>query len=354
MFSDEVHLFIFRRQGVSVRLAAGDRDMPIGEHTYYGVTIERDAIRQTAERAKDKLKIRMAYLLTPTEPDEGWPASQVVGDWWRPHIPSDPISVICLTYNPATGAPPTVEWTGWAAQPDYTDAQLELSCDPNPPHGSAANQGAKWQRGCFKVVYSTGIRGCNLVAGPIALPATLTAVDGNEISAEEFTAPPAPWARVEWMDDATPRSALVVAHSGDTIELDDVTGLEVGSLVIAYTEPLFSIETVPASKTGLVIQSDDFIGTPFTLEHGWVSWPTPQGFVEERPIMAHNNATGHITILWDAPPPEPGVSIVATPNCPGTWAACAARRPDPELHYGGAIYKPVTDPIASGVSMSWG
>lgn len=282
MFSTEIHLFIFRRQGVTLRYAAADRDVVVGDHTYTAAAIERDAIRRTAEKAKDKLKIRVAYLLTPDEPDAGWPATQALGDWWRPHIPSDEISVICMSMKPGSEDPPKIEWMGWAVQPAYGDAQLEIACDPNPPHGDASNQGAKWQRACFKTVYSKGIRGCNLNEEDFEIAGILTEVDGLTLTAEEF------------------------------------------------------------------------IGTPFSLQGGTLTWTRTDGIEEERPIMAHNNTTGAIQILWGGRDLGEDLGVLAVPNCPGTWAACAARRPDPELHYGGAIYKPVRDPIREGVSMSWG
>lgn len=278
-----LHLFIFRRQHVTVRFASTGpgRDFVSGGHTYLGAQIERDAIKQTAERAKDRLKIRMAHLLDPAAPE--YPVTQALGSWWRPYIPSDPIHVTCLATEHGATAPPRVEWSGWAIQPAYTDTELELTCDPNSPHGDAVNQGAKWQRACFKTVYSTGPRGCNLDPDDFEV---LGAVDGE-----------------------------------------------------------------PA---GLTVTVPEFAGTAFSLLGGTFYWVRADGIREERPIMAHNNDTGAVTLLWGGADLADGLAVSALPNCPGTWAACAARRPDPELHYGGAIYKPVKDPILDGVSMSWG
>lgn len=350
--ADAVHLFIFRRQGITLRYASSTRNEDAGGHTYLAAQIERDGIRQTPERAKDLLKIRMAYL---TDPGAGeYPPTQAVGNWWRPYIPSDPITVICLSYDPTSGDPPAVEWTGWALQPAFDGGQLELTCTPNPPASTAINQGSKWQVSCFKTVYSTGLRGCNLVPGPHTVTAELSAVAGDDITAAAFVAPPLPWLRVEWMDDATPRSANVTAQAGDTLTLDDTTGLVIGSEVTAYTAPQFTVEGELSAVAGLVLTAPEFVGTPYTLAHGWIEWTRDDGLVESRPIMAHNNATGAVTILWSGADLEIGRAVAATPNCPGTWAACAARRPDPQNHYGGAIYKPVRDPIAEGIPMSWG
>lgn len=357
----ELHLFIFRRQGATLRFAAADRDVPVGDHVYLAAQIERDAIRQTAEKAKDKLRIRAAYLLTPVEPAEGWPVTQELGDWWRPHIPSDEITVICLSYRPDSGEPPAVEWTGWAVQPAFDDAQLELNCDPNSPHGSAANQGAKWQRACFKTVYSTGIRGCNLPAGGYLVPAELSAVAGNTITGPALANPKRTFVGgyVEWVDASDPEIThrrAIVSHAGTTLTLagDDVD-LAVGATVSAYTRGFWEAgEIAEGGVNSLTLTVPGFIATEFSLLGGTLYWTRSNGIVEERPIMGHNQTTGAVTILWGGAGLAEGLPVAALPNCPNTWAACAARRPDPELHYGGAIYKPVRDPIVNSVSMSWG
>lgn len=361
MLDAELHLFIFRRQGVTLRYAAADRDVQVGGHVYFAAQIERDAIRQTAEKAKDKLRIRAAYLLSPSEPPDGWPVTQELGDWWRPYIPSDEITVICLSFRPESGEPPAVEWMGYAVQPAFDDAQLELNCDPNSPHGSAANQGAKWQRACFKTVYSTGIRGCNLPAGGYPVPAQLTAVTGDTITAVALANPKRTFVGgyVEWFDSSDPEIVhrrAITAHEGTTLTLaEDVGDLAPGVQVTAYTRGFWQAGEIDEDGVdGLTLTVPGFIGTEFTLLGGTLYWTRTDGIVEERPIMGHNQATGAVTLLWGGADLEDGLAVAALPNCPNTWAACAARRPDPELHYGGAIYKPVRDPIVNSVSMSWG
>lgn len=181
-----VHLFIFRRQSLTLRFASTGpgRDFAAGGHTYLGAQIERDAIKQTAERAKDKLKIRMAHLLDPAAPE--LPITQALGAWWRPHIPADPIQVMCLDHQAGSSDPPKVVWMGWAVQPAFSDTELELTCDPNPPAGAMGNQGAKWQRACWKTPYSTGLRGCNLDPLDYEFEAELESVDGLTLQAPEF------------------------------------------------------------------------------------------------------------------------------------------------------------------------
>ncbi|MDH7453589.1 DUF2163 domain-containing protein [Luteimonas composti] len=351
-----VHLFIIRRQHITHRLASGTRDVVVGEHTYYAAQIERDAIRQTAERAKDRLKIRMAYLTDPAA-DE-YPITQAIGDWWRPHIPNDPITVVCLATEYGAIDPPRVEWTGWAVGPSYTDTQLELTCDPNPPHGNNQNQGPKWQRACWKTVYSTGIRGCNLPEHGYASTVTLSGASGTTLTAAAFAGPhkrTLVGGRITWLDeDEALHERAITAHAGTTVTIAGaIDDMPADAEVTLYTRGFWVHGEVDAID-GLVLTVPDFIGTEFSLLGGTLYWVRPDGLREERPVMGHNQATGAVTLLWGGDGLEEGLAVSALPNCPNTWAACAARRPDPELHFGGAIYKPVQDPITQGVSMSWG
>lgn len=233
-----LHLFQFIRQGTILRFANADRDVVIGGFTYVAANISRSEIRQTVERAKDSLKLNLAYFLTPDPPPEGYPSTQVLGDWWRPYIPSDPIKVICLSTHYGDTDPPLVEWMGWAIQPEFGDLELVLSCDPNPPAGEPRNQGARYQRGCFKTVYSTGIRGCNLDPAPFTVAATLTDVDGLTLTAPEFAGSVLPlaggtlyWTRTDGIEEERP----IMAASGTTVQVlyggaELATGLAVTAL----------------------------------------------------------------------------------------------------------------------------
>lgn len=185
-----VRLFQFTRQSKVWRFAQADRDLVIGGNTWLAAQIERDEIRQTVERAKDKLTIRLAYLPDPDAPADLVPSTQPLGDIWRPYIPSDQITVICLEAHYGDTDPPKVEWMGEVAQPAFTDTQLELTCVPGRAIAEAVNQGPKWQRGCWKVPYSQGSRGCGMDPADFEVPATLTEVDGLTLTAAEFASAP--------------------------------------------------------------------------------------------------------------------------------------------------------------------
>lgn len=215
-----VRLFVFQRQSVIWRYANSTRDVVAASNTYTAAHIDRDEIQQTAERAKDSLKIRLAYLRDPGATD--LPATQALGNNWHPYIPSDPIAVTCLAWHIGDTGSPAVEWSGIVVQPAFTDVELELTCDPGPAVASARNQGAKWQRGCWKTVYSTGVRGCNLGLGTFAVSGTVSAVTGLTVSASAFASAPLAldggW--LEWTTGAgIVERRSIMTHSGSDVTL---------------------------------------------------------------------------------------------------------------------------------------
>lgn len=184
-----IRLFVFTRAtdaGTKVwRYCNSDRDLTIGGNTYTAAQIDRSEIKQTSERAKDKITITMAYLRNPGAPE--FPATQDLGDQYFPFVPSSTITVICMTTHAGEADPPAVEWMGQVTQPKFTDVELELTCEPTGSNDRARNQGAKWQRACWKTVYSTGLRGCNLDPADFQITATLAAVSGLSLSAAAFS-----------------------------------------------------------------------------------------------------------------------------------------------------------------------
>lgn len=275
-----VHLFVFRRQGVELRFCTGATEYVNGTTTYTPAQIERSQIKQTVERAKDKVTIKLAYLRDPNATD--LPTTQALGDWFWPDIPGDRIDVICLEAHRGDSTAPKVRWMGVVVRPKFGDVEMELTCAPPGQGARNKGQGARFQKSCWKTVHSTGIRGCGL-------------------------------ARDAFKVDSTPTVA------------------------------------------GLQLTDAAFGASVFNLAGGWFEWTRGDGLTESRTILAHSGNV--ITLLYGGVDLETGVAGTARPNCPKTWAACAARFPTPEdppeYHYGGAIYKPVKNPT-DGVSMSWG
>lgn len=271
-----VRLFRFERQGLVWRYCSAPQDLTIDGITYLAAQIDRGEIRQTVERAKDKIKITFAYLRDPHATT--YPSTQPLGDNWHPYTPSDTMRVICMATHIGDTDPPIVEWMGVVSQPEFTDVELTLTCEPGTAIAMALQQGPKWQRGCWKTVYSTGPRGCGLALDAFEVSGVLTAAGGLTLTAAEFAS------------------------------------------------------------------------APLSLAGGWVEWTRSDGLVERRSIMSHSGTS--IGLLYGAADLAAGLNVVARPACEQTWAACTARFPDPQNHFGGAIYKPVKNPGED--SMSWG
>lgn len=217
-----VRLFVFARQNLVWRYCTADRDLVIGGDTYLAAQIDRSEIKQTAERAKDKITITLAYLRNPDALEYEYPSTQSLGDNWHPYIPSDPITVACLATHVGDTDPPAIEWLGIVTQPAFTDVELELTCEPGNAIDQALNQGPKWQRGCWKTVYSQGVRGCNLALDAFKVDATLTNVAGLVLTAAAFAAAPLAldggWIEWERADGLIERRSIM-RHSGASITL---------------------------------------------------------------------------------------------------------------------------------------
>lgn len=410
-----IRLFVFRRQSQVWRYCTADRDLVIGGNTYYAAQIDRSEIKQTAERAKDKITIKLAYLRDPDAAE--YPVTQSLGDNWFPFVPSSTVFVTCLSTHYGDTDPPAVEWIGQVTQPKFTDVELELTCEPSGGTDRARNQGAKWQRGCWKTVYSTGLRGCNLVAGPIPVAGTLTGVSGSDITAAEFVDQQRTFVGgiAEWMADVVvPRSATVVALAGSDATLDDVTDIDVGTVltwtggtgaVTAIAADVVTLDDVTALAVSAEVAWDGSAAQPFSANITAHSGTTltlddATGLAVDSVVIAHtvpiwteatltavsgltltaaefasapfNLAGGSltwtndnglverrpimshsgdtITVLYGSPDLDVALDVIAVPGCPRTWAACADR--NNTIHYGGAIYKPGKNPTED--SMSWG
>lgn len=230
-----IRLFVFTRQNQVWRYCTADRDLVIGGNTYLSAQIDRSEIKQTAERAKDKITIKLAYLRDPTAPE--YPVTQPLGDNWFPFVPSSTVYVTCLATHYGDTDPPAVEWMGQVIQPKFSDVELELTCEPTGGTDRARNQGAKWQRGCWKTVYSTGLRGCNLDPAEFEIAATLSGASGLTLTATAFGTAPINLAggSLTWTNDAgVIERRSIMSHSGNNITvLYGSSDFEPGLAVVA-------------------------------------------------------------------------------------------------------------------------
>jgi hypothetical protein len=214
-----VHLFVFTRQGTALRFCTGATDFVYGGNTYVAGQLERSELKQTVERAKDKVTIKLAYLRDPSASE--MPTTQPLGDWWHPYIPADRIDVVCMVAHRGDADAPKVEFMGVVVRPKFGDVEMELTCAPYGAEARNKGQGARFQKACWKRVYSTGIRGCGLDRDAFKVDAT-PAVAGLQLTDAAFAASTLSlnggW--FEWTRaDGLVEKRSIIAHAGDTITL---------------------------------------------------------------------------------------------------------------------------------------
>jgi len=232
-----VHLFIFQRQGQLYRYANDSRDHPLGEQTFMAARMTRSDLRDSTESLQNNLTIRFPYLLNPASPD--LPATQPLGNLWRPYPPSDRVFVSCLAMHRGDDQA-AIEWTGRVLYPEFTDTECTLTCEPTRSNGRRSGLPKRFQRNCWKPHYSLGDGLCNVDKDAFAVPATLTTVNGLTLTATAFGAVPGgkslvggfvAWTRT----DGTIEHRTILTHSGTNITIN-YGGAELtpGRAVTAY------------------------------------------------------------------------------------------------------------------------
>lgn len=222
-----VGLLAISRGALVERYTNADRPVTAGGHTYIPLAVTRSAIRDSAERAKNRVTLTL-------------PIDAPVVAWWRPFPPSTPVAVTWLSMHHGD-ADTVVEWQGRVIGPKFSDTQLTLECEPSKSSAASRGLALRWQRGCPLALYSQGLGMCNVDKAEHALPAVLTAVAGSGITltAAEFATLPVgrlAGGFIEWTrPDGEPEYRGIMAHTGDTIVVNyGADTLEDGTAVTAY------------------------------------------------------------------------------------------------------------------------
>jgi hypothetical protein len=396
-----VRLFVFTRQSLTWRFCSADRDLVVDGHTYLSAQIDRSAIKQTIEPAKDKITITFAYLLDPAA--GSYPVTQPLGDNWRPYVPTDDVRVVCLETHYGDADAPAVRWVGVATGIKFGDVEAELTCQPDGALKRALNQGAKWSKACWKQVYSTGLRGCNLPDGAGTQSGTVTRLEqiaGDVDPVAHVVVPElasflsglvgktATWSdgpthytatitqaylAYEWETTVTPFRGVPTTTSGFSwddgsalhdesaatwsttytkraaLVLSDATGLAVDTAIEVQFPSLTTVATL-TDVDGLQLTATEFVDATFSLAGGFLTYTAASGLLVRRGIDSHAVGSDVLTLTAGGPGPAIGDAVTALPSCPRTWAACALR--GNTINFGGAIYKPIKTP--EGTSMAWG
>ena len=232
-FGKPVRLFVFERQGTVIgRFAGAPIDLAIGADTYVSAQIDRSEIKETTEKAKDKITVKFAYLSDPGAPLASRPSTQALGDHWHPYVPADEVRVTCLAWHIGATDAPKQEWVGTVVGPEFSDVECTLTCLPGRTRARSVNQGPKVGRACWKTPYSQGPRGCGMQLDDFEIAATDIVVSGLTLTAAAFASAPLNLAGgwFEWTrGDGLTDQRTIMAHTGDSIvlqwganDLDDI------------------------------------------------------------------------------------------------------------------------------------
>lgn len=220
-----IELYRFTRQSKSWLYTSADRPVTIGNETFEPVPISRTAIKDTLERQKNKVTITL-------------PVSLEIADNWRPYASCDVIAVTisALHYGDSEVI---VQWIGRVEQPEFSDAELKLTCDPSAGGKRGAGITLRWQRSCPLALYGQGAGMCNVNKADHALPAELSAVVDLTLSADEFATVDAgrlaggfvSWKRADGLSEFR----TIMSHASDKITVDyGAVDLVAGLAVTAY------------------------------------------------------------------------------------------------------------------------
>lgn len=335
-----IQLFIFQRQGTLWRFANSARDELLGGETFLGNSnITRGALRDSTEALKNNLEIVIPYLVDPTSAE--FPNTQELGNLWRPYPPSDRVYVTCLTKHRGDDVA-VIEWTGRVVSPKFTGTTLELTCEPTRSNGRRTGVQKRFQRDCWKTLYSQGLGMCNLDPERVPVPATLEAVAGMTVSAEGFAAAPRTLAggTLTWSVDDVEFEAGIVDHDGEMLTLDDVAGLAVDMEVTGLTLPLWIAGTID-ELDGLQVTIPELAGIP-GMVGGFITWGAPGGITERRTIRSRTMNT--LTLDYGATSLAEGLAVQVYDGCAHDWSACEDK--ENTVNYGGVPYKPVKNPMS--------
>ncbi len=324
-----IKLFRFTRSSLNWYYTSADREIEFDGQTYTPTVISHTEIRDGAERNKAGIKIQM-------------PKDLAVAANWRPYPPGDAIAVTIFTQHDGEDDY-LVDWIGRCVQPRFDDRWLTIVSEPTLTRARRGGRGRCWQLGCDVPLYSKGLGMCNVDPEPIAVPATLTAVDGTTLTAAEFadTIRTLAGSFITWTNaEEELEQRAIVTHEGDTITIDEAgEDLEIGSNVTAYTVPLWKLATLTAVD-GLTLTADVFGDFPSgRLAGGFITWTRSDGLIEYRSINAHSGTS--IDIDYSASDLAEDLEVKAYPGCNQTWTDCEFYQNTD--NYGGELHMPGRD-----------
>lgn len=349
----KIALYRFQCGPVVERFTSSGRDRVVAGNLYKAARgISHTAVRESSRSDKaNQVTITFPYLLDAAAPD--FPVTQSLGNWWRPFPPSERVLVtVASTHLGDPDEEVNIEWIGRVIGPAYGRATMDLICDPSFRSGKMSGSIPRLQRNCGVALYSQGLGMCNLQPEPFRVVATVTAVDGNDVTVDAIEDQPRTFVggKVRWVrgedDDAEWHQASIITRDGNTITVDDAGDLAEDDEVVLYTIPYW-FEAELTAVDGAVITAAELATAAKPLPGGMVKWTRPDGRIETRTIMSHDGSD--VRLQYGGVDLASGLVVQVYPGCAHNEAACEEH--GNSINYPGWKHLPTEDPMPR--SMAW-
>lgn len=216
-----VELYEFRRAARVWRFTSSDADVTVDGATYTAAPLQRTAIEQTPERARNGIRISCA---------RDFP----IADLFRVTSPTDVISVTIIRYHRAEPLNSITLWMGRVLNAEWRGLSADLSCEPVSASLTRTGLRRLYQKQCPHVLYGAAC-GVSKVAQGIAT--TVTAASGVTLTVAALTGgKPYAGGFVEWLlDDGMIERRFITGVASLALTLSQpFQGITVGQAVTVY------------------------------------------------------------------------------------------------------------------------
>jgi uncharacterized phage protein (TIGR02218 family) len=183
---------------------------------YEPAYVRRDSIKGTEQIARSGIKVRLAR-------DAGIAAL---------YVGTPPTQVGQLDLYQQNDANTFLIWTGRLMAPERSGSEVIFNCEPIFTSLKRAGLRAHYQTSCRHALYD---HNCTVIRDSRRTDATVTAVNGNKITAAEFGALASGFLTSGYLEYGNgPVLRSIVEHAGDTITLDSPLAIEIGETVRVF------------------------------------------------------------------------------------------------------------------------
>lgn len=199
-------------------LTSGDKARTYDGEPYIPTAMSRTAVGRGGEQKSNAMKVTI-------------PRDHAVAQLFKNFLPASPVTLVVYRNHEGEAEGETiVQFTGSVTSASFGE-DCELNCAPEEQVLRQKIPWVRYQTPCNKIIYSTP---CGVDKEAFRIEATVTAVDGDDVTAAEFDAQPDGWfdnGYLEWGE----QKRMIIRHVGDTVTLIvAMEGLIVNEAVSAF------------------------------------------------------------------------------------------------------------------------